>query len=471
MFGVCFLLLSQDFRVNDDTGTDPAETQNAPHVAVAKDSSWLVYFGDYRNFTTYVEVFGKRYNPSGAANGNQFVLSVSLGSDIDCWPKDGVAGADTSFMVMWLDDPAELTGRFVYPSDTSPAFYIQDTGTSNAYVRGGRESVAGDRWGDAPWVVSLVFEDDPRAPHQDQVWFKRYARSGALVDSGRVDTTGAVQGSYAACATDSAGSRFAVFWKNGNNLFAGLFDGNNNPPTRLATLWVNSDTPNFYAGGAQAAMDANGDLFVVWVDSRSGVQSVYLRAYDRNGGDLFGPMRVSDGTQKTSRSSIDADRQGNLTVVWAESLTVFNAWHIMAVDFRNCEGTYVWGPVYRVDEAPDNVNCTNPDVALRDRDSSLFFVWQDGRNLSSQGWDIYGKIAKNTADCGLGLREEVLPDFPGVKGPVPRGFTLEIYDALGRLRSLETRRYDLRALGLGVYFLVIRSRNGKARLWARQAIF
>jgi large repetitive protein len=226
---------------------------------------------------------------------------------------------------------------------------------------------------------------------------------------------------------------FAVVWTSygqdnaseasGAGVYMRLYDRMNNPLT--PEILVNETTAGDQRN-ASIAMDADGDLFVVWEAEGMGDDNswdIYGRRFDSVGTALGGEFRVNEETANDQLNpSVSMDYFGNTVVVWATNQGGTSGF------FNN-----IWGRAYHLDGqastsdfqvndtalpalAPQpGVSSTNPSVALGP--SGIFAVAWDQITAQTNGTITDSQIvAKFFSITGDDLTPEFQADDGGGTG-------------------------------------------------------
>lgn len=223
---------------------------------------------------------------------------------------------------------------------------------------------------------------------------------------------------------------FAVVWtsygqddasdSSGAGVYMRLYDRMNNPltPEVLVNETTTGDQRN-----ASIAMDADGDLFVVWEaegTSDDGSWDIYGRRFDSVGNPIGGEFRVNEETANDQLNpSVSMDYFGNSVVVWAT-----NQGGGTSGFFNN-----IWGRAYHLDGqastsdflvndtplpalAPQpGVASTNPSVAIGP--SGIFAVAWDQITAQTNGTITDSQIVAKFFDIS---GNDLLPEFQADDG-------------------------------------------------------
>ena len=89
------------FKVNESAGTD--SSQITPTVGMDKNGNFVVAWYDCRNSSQMKgDIYSQRFNSSGGAIGNNFLVSGDLGSQVQIEPTISVSGSG-DFIIAWAD--------------------------------------------------------------------------------------------------------------------------------------------------------------------------------------------------------------------------------------------------------------------------------------------------------------------------------------------------------------------------------
>jgi hypothetical protein len=204
---------------------------------------------------------------------------------------------------------------------------------------------------------------------------------------------------FPAVAWSQAGDEFLAVWQDGRNLNSRGWDiygrrvgaDGAGPELRISGAGAISEDSHPTVAWNQTA----GEYLVVWGDYRddlTGGSDIYGRRVGTDGARLGADIRIS-GTNNASWEEKPA-------VAWNQ---VDNGYLVVWQDWRNVStsGANIYGR--RVGDGgagiggdflisgPNTTNDYNPAAAWNQADSEYLVVWQDERNLSTRGADIYGR--------------------------------------------------------------------------------
>ena len=243
-----------NFLVNSTT----ANNQEAASVTMNASGQFVIVWRS--NQSGNYDIYGQRYDASGASLGAEFRVNTTTAGDQN--HADVAIAADGSFIVTW------------------------DLGGASA-----------------------------------RVMMQRFDVTGATI-GGEVQVSQGASGSQdTAMISIAADGRFAVVWESSQNgtddVFARRYSADG---TALGNEFQVNTTSTGTQNFAAIAMDARGRLAVTWESSQSGSLDVYLRVYDGAGMSLSGEVLVNQTTTNTqSQSRVAVDGRGNIAVTWTSN--------------------------------------------------------------------------------------------------------------------------------------------------------
>ena len=363
-------------RVNDDSGS--AE-QSAPAIAVDATGNAYAVWVDQRN-DAYDIYFS--YRPSGGSWGANVWVN-DAGSSVRETPDIAVDATGNAYAV-WGDLPQRSVYFAYRPAGGSwegdvrvndvtvlarfPTIAVDNSGSAYTVwqdLRTGRYNIyfayrpAGGSWGDNVWVSDAG----------------RYAMQPAI-------------------ALDTSGNAYAVWhgYMAGDTYFGGIYFAYRPAGGSWGASLRVSD-----AGGASQevpaiAVDATGNAYAVWQDSRNNNCDIYF-AYRPAGGSWGANMRVNDDTGSADqlRPDIAVDPMGNAYAVWEDlrndpdggcDVTTCNK----DIYFAYRPAGDNWGGNVRVNDGTSN-GLRNPAIAV-DPVGNAYAVWWEGEDPCSEG-DIH----------------------------------------------------------------------------------
>ena len=383
---------SVDQRINTDTGA--VNTGQAPSLALSDDDQLYVAWADFRNGQS-TDVFVQAYTSGGSrvldANDVRLATDEYITSTYRYDPSI-VIGPDDYLYGAWEDDivspdfditsqkwPLDMSGNGVWGAPNEDWIF-------NRYTTGDLDSrnpliVSSDTISEQ--VVYAVWLEN-RAGDVDLYMQKRFLNSSHATDWPADDLLVHDDdfSQYAHdAAVDAQGNVYVVWYDNsiGNyNIYARKItpEGTN--------AWDSARQINKGAGNSnyynpEIAMDPNGEFFyVVWHDYRDGNANIYAQKLNLNGFPLWTEdVRVNrdeSGYQFNPDVAVSAERY--VYVVWED-------WRNDDADIYaqllNLNGQYEWDSDLRIDNSTDATSQTNPRITLLNSEDSFFVVWIDRR--------------------------------------------------------------------------------------------
>jgi hypothetical protein len=416
-----------DFLVNDDGG--PAQ-QTHPRIAVGPDRSFAIVWADKRSGNS--DIYLQRFDSDGNAVG----LNLRINDDNNAsWQSDPAIAAGTAGhnRLMWKD---YRNGAYPFGDD----LYLQELDASFLPIDNNRELTVErpDSLKEAPDLA--VFPGGRAvsvwADFRDRNWNiygQLLAADGSFAggnfriagDAG----DGQEHAPRVACSSDGW---FVVTWydnrQGDDNIYVRVFDSLGTPLT--ASIEVNSDPGTARQAFPDVAADARGRFTVVWVDWRNGSYpinpDIFSRKYSAAGLALTDDTRLNtDVSLRAQREpTIAADRQGNVAIVWSDS--VGGSFDIVG-QMIDADGV-VRETNFRANSDADSIQ-VQADVALDGQ--FRYITWVDGRNGNL---DVYASITRYN-DPSLVATPGALT-FTMIEGEeLPEPATVEIdhagYNSLG----------------------------------------
>jgi len=291
---------------------------------------------------------------------------------------------------VWDDDRGGGVGHsdiyFAKSTDGGTSFgpnvRVDDTGTSDSWQSDTSVTV------DATGNIYVVWYD--RRNGNWDMYFAKSTNGGASFGPNvRVDNSGTSTSEqrHPSIAVDPNGNIYVVWYdkRNGNwdIYFAKSTNGGVSfgPNVRVDDTGASTSVQVY----ASVCTDANGRIYVVWIDNRNGNWDIYFARSTDGGVSFESNVQVDDGRayiQSQNIPSVAADPAGNIYVVWHASLT--GNWDIYFA--RSTDGGVSFGPNVRVDDTGASTSVQSFASIATDINGNIYVVWYDKRNGNS---DIY----------------------------------------------------------------------------------
>jgi hypothetical protein len=335
-----------EFKVNTYT----TNIQKNPSIAMDSAGDFVIAWQSNNQDGGGYGIYAQRYNASGTAQGNEFLVNTTVASD----QKNPSVEMDNSgnFVIAWDGNG---------PSDSSGVF-------------------------------AQRYNADGTKPSTNGVEFK-------------VNTTVASTQKNPSVGMDNAGD-FIITWQSFNqDLFGGYgvyaqrynADGSK-PSTNGAEFKVNTYTTDTQQN-ASVAMDSNGDFVIAWQSyGQEGSPSsfgVFAQRYDVSGTAQGAEFKVNTYTTSLQHNpSVAArDSNGDFVIAWQSSGQDGNSFGIYAQRY-NATGV-TQGAEFKVNTYI-NLSQQNPSVAM-DSGGDFIVTWED----TYQDGSNYGIYAKRYYSPGI----------------------------------------------------------------------
>lgn len=204
---------------------------------------------------------------------------------------------------------------------------------------------------------------------------------------------------FCACAVNSSGQNVYVVWEDRRNLqyrddiyLARSTDGG---LSFLPSVRVNDDTVSVYQWFPVVVCDESGqNVYVAWEDFRDtlyGANVYFARSTDY--GQTFGPNYCVNDTISTGSTN------QRVPSIYCRNNVILLAWRDERDSYclyftKSTDGGLSFGNNVRV---PDNPNAYGYNPSITANDSGVIFVvWEDNREYSSYGTDIYFSFSRDS---------------------------------------------------------------------------
>jgi hypothetical protein len=406
--------------------TADALVQSTPAVAAAPAGNYLVAYSEGAAATA--DLRGAFVSTAGVLSGAPFTISAGAGRQFD--PSAAFDG--TSYVVVWTNNSAGIN---LFGARVSTAGAVLDTRTEGATPNVGGVSIssaAGNQelaslvcklgacavaWQDSRNLALTSFDiraqrlatgaalandgpevilsqanraqfvpaistnntdfiavwQDSRDANADTIFAARLTAAGEVSDPAGIPL---VRGNNreTAPAMGRAGSTFGVFWTDsrsfGTDIELVRFSGG----TKLdATARAVSSAT--FAQSSPAATMSNGNFFVVWQDSRGGIDRDIFGARVSSAGAVLDPAGTAIAVATGDQLVPEIATNGTVSlVVWQDRRTGQN--DILAAVVDNATGAVILGDIVICDVAG---NQDRPAVAFDAGTNQFLVVWTDSR--------------------------------------------------------------------------------------------
>jgi len=395
--------IGSNFMINDDLGT---EVQWVPFCAMDKDGNFVVVWEDARNGN--YDIYGQLFDNTGMAQGTNFRIDQCQSDEYKYYPK--VSMNQSNFVVTWQD---ERNYTSIYKRrynndgiDLGDEIMVNDIdGTSQQE----KPAVDANRTGDV-----VVTWDDNRNP--SGIYFQRFTAQGEIISNNIRVSYGAIpdisvhkDGSYVITYSshDYMGSS--------NNVYCQRYDAAGNS---IGSSFRVNDTSHVSVYASSIDMDTLGNFTIAWYDSRSENIDIYAQRFDTSGNPVGANFKVNDeGVSYGSYyPSIAYSLSGQLLVTWYKSYDIFG-------QVYDKSGNPI-GTNFRINSNPAESQYDPDATSLTD--SNFIVVWEDYRY--PQG--IYGQVIDpegNPVDTSFKI-SDVRAYNPSVDASPEGGFVVSWQD-------------------------------------------
>ncbi len=307
-----------EFVVNTTT----ADQQGSPSVAMDSSGNFVVVWQSNLQDGSGLGVYGRRYDNTGSALSGEFLINQTTANNQ--YAPSLAMNASGAFVVTWTSVSQDGGGDGVYARRYNASgaalgneFLVNQTTALNQ----NNASVAVDASGG--FVVVWASDNAAQDGSGSAVLLRRYDSAGsALSGETLVATTSA--GDQARPRIDMDGSgNFVVVWESnlqdgsGRGIYARCFNAAGLPLTAEVQVnqYTNSDQYN-----ANVAADANGNFVVTWTSTGQdgSFDGVYARRFAGSGIALDSEFKVTNssiGNQNYSSAVLDSS--GRMVIAWS----------------------------------------------------------------------------------------------------------------------------------------------------------
>lgn len=402
--------LSGDLRLSG-----PAATGNETWNAVAYGSAageFLVVWIDDRDDPNghYTNVYGQRVSASGSPVGADFRITGPGATNVETYPAVAYSPTSNEFLVVWEDSRDfgtrdwDIYGRRVSASGSPVG---ADFRINNCPKPAGIEDLDS-----SPEVIYdpgtdgfLVLWTDGRdsLTRGSDIYGQRLATDGSPIGGNtRISSPSQTADEGAAStAHNPATGEFLVVWSDSRNFATREWDIYGQ---RLSASGARLGGDFRISGPGAAGWEsepsvaydpAANEYLVVWSDTRGlGVTSdIFGQQLAANGARIGGNFRISgpEGTTGNWDSSVAYDSASDqFLVIWTDSRNRPTRGYDIYGRRISASGSPASGQ-FRITGGGGAADQTRPSVAYDSATSQFLVIWMDWRNLSTRGFDIYGR--------------------------------------------------------------------------------
>lgn len=181
-----------------------------------------------------------------------------------------------------------------------------------------------------------------------------------------------------------AAGRLHVVWQDDRNDQGDIYfnsldtDGNR---LLASDVKINTDVGNSVQSAPKIISDINNNLYVAWLDNRTGLDQIYLNRIDEDGNLLWpSEQKINTENPEVVHDNFDlaADSQASVFVAWSDTrLTQYNIWwQLFASSSQKIYPTDQQLPT----QAPA-AQQLDPKITV-DGNDDIYLAWQDNRNVN-----------------------------------------------------------------------------------------
>jgi hypothetical protein len=177
-------------------------------------------------------------------------------------------------------------------------------------------------------------------------------------------------------AIDANGNINAVWIDNGSGYFAVLFSRSSNAGASFSAPLNVSNHPGSGATGPQIGLDPKGNICIVWNDNSSGnYASFFTRSID-GGSSFSAPLLISNsGATSAGGVRIAVDANGNINLVWADNSPGYSAIFFS----RSADGGASFSSPINISN--NSLGAGSPGIGL-DSQGNIYAVWEGSSTVA-----------------------------------------------------------------------------------------
>ncbi|MEO0091678.1 MAG: T9SS type A sorting domain-containing protein [candidate division WOR-3 bacterium] len=305
--------IDANFRANTDAGI---KWQGTPSVAMHASGDFAIVWEDRRNCNS--DVYCQKFNAQGIPIDTNFRVNDDIGTT-DQRNADIIIQPNQNIVVVWDDwrnDWGDIYGQ-IFNAQLHPIginFRINNDNFGNTQYA---PSIAQDSLGN--FIVTWM---DSRNGHWD-IYAQRFNSQGIPIGNNfRVNDDLTTTDQYSPQLACFSNGQFALVWEDsrtGNNdIYLQRFDAFGN---RIGSnMRVNDDLGNAVQMLPDIAFDRFGNFIITWTDNRNGNFDIFAQRYDSLGLTIGQNFQVNDDSsnQDQAGSCIAINSQNEFIIVWSD---------------------------------------------------------------------------------------------------------------------------------------------------------
>jgi hypothetical protein len=359
-----------------------ADNQEVPNIA-CQSTGCLVVWQDRRNLaTTGYDIYGQLMNLNFTPNGAEFLVSNAASGQ----NAPVAASSGAGYFTAWQD----LRDLFAFTAFGST---VSSTGAvgANASLVSGNNGETGPHLGLAGGVFGLFWSDS--RTYGNDIRYVRFNTNGSKLDAtSRIASSAPLAQFTPAASSDLGGNMYVVWSDTRGGLNKDIYGARvTSAGSTLDAAGVAITT----ATGDQIAPDvaSNGTVaLVVWQDRRNPTSDIYGALINSSGAVTVADIVISNAVSDQTRPAVTWDpTSSQFIVVWGDSRSGLS--HVFGARVSSA-GVVLDTTGVGISNAPNG----EYSPAITSSPSGSYAVWQDRRDAPAQGYHIYGtRLSGGTA--------------------------------------------------------------------------
>lgn len=302
---MCVPAQAQQFSTPKNVSNN-SDYSYTPQIAV--DSNGTIYMAWEDDTANNSNILFSRSTDGGATFSTPMNLSNTAGYSFN--PRIAVVGA-RNVNIVWEDDTPGNTVIMFSHSTNAGANFSTPINLSNDSADSGSEQIAADATGN----IYVVWEHDTL---NLGILFSHSADGGNTFSTPAVISTNS-SGSVSPQIAIGLNGNVSVAWEDDAQDASDISysSSSNHGATYSTPQSLSLHTGNSI--NAQIAMDASGNIDVVWQNDSPGTFDIFFSRSADNGTTFSAPKNISNGSGNAENAQIGLDAKGNINVVWDDN--------------------------------------------------------------------------------------------------------------------------------------------------------
>lgn len=185
-----------------------------------------------------------------------------------------------------------------------------------------------------------------------------------------------------------------------------FYDPQGNPLTKVRSLFVPQAEGLWYGGLTDVDLSSTGNCVVTWYGNDTALtyphDAIYVRIVDSLGNYLSNPVVANEAVDLMTPvywPHLAADDSGNFVVIWSDRTNGLDVGSNLWAQKFDASANPI-GSNFRINSVPNSLYANYFAFNLDILRNKIVFAWQDWRNSSTYGWDMYGKLME-VGDIGF----------------------------------------------------------------------